>query len=102
MDDYYLEKSSRKDKKYMVSYINQDTGRVKTIHFGAKGMSDYTINKDDERKQRYIKRHSGEDWEDPESGAGFWSRWILWNRPTLKASIKDTEKRFGIKIHLIN
>ena len=29
----------------------------KRIHFGAANMSDYTIHKDDERKQRYIARH---------------------------------------------
>ena len=35
----------------------------KTIPFGAKGMSDYTIHKDDERKERYINRHKkAEDW----------------------------------------
>ena len=27
------------------------------FHFGAAGMSDYTINKDDDRKQNYIIRH---------------------------------------------
>jgi len=103
MEDYYLEKSSRKDKKYMVSYINPETGKVNTKHFGAKGMTDFILSKgDNERKQRYLKRHSGmgEDWNDPET-AGFWSRWILWNKKTLKASIKDTENRFNIKIHLI-
>jgi hypothetical protein len=41
----------------------------------------------------------GEDWNNP--SPGFFSRWLLWNKPSLKASIKDTEKRFNIKIHLI-
>ena len=31
----------------------------KTIPFGAKGYSDYTLHKDPERKDRYIKRHAG-------------------------------------------
>jgi len=102
MLEFYLEPSDKKTKKWMVSYINPKTKRVKTINFGAKGMSDFTIHKDKKRKERYIKRHSGmgEDWNDPET-AGFWSRWILWNLPSLKASINDTEKRFDIKIHLI-
>lgn len=30
--------------------------------------------------------------------AGFWSRWVLWNKPTLAASVADTEHRFGIDI----
>ena len=102
MDDFYLEKSDDPKKKYMVSYINQDTGRLNTIKFGAKGMNDYTITGDNKAKERYLKRHSGmgEDWTDPET-AGFFSRWLLWNKKSLKASIKDTEKRFNIKIHLI-
>ena len=72
----------------------------KTIHFGARGMSDYTIHKDPERKQRYIGRHNRrESWS--KSGmksAGFWSRWILWNKPSLTSSIQDTQRRFGIRI----
>ena len=103
MNDYYLEKSNRKDKKYMVSYINQDTKKINTIHFGAKGMSDYILSKgDDEKKQRYIKRHQvNEDWTDL-TKAGTWSRYILWGEKTLKKSIKEMEKLFRIKIHFID
>lgn len=100
MDDYYLEKSQRKDKKYMVSYINENTGKVNTIQFGAKGMSDYTIHKDNERKQRYLNRHQNEDWTDL-TKPGTWSRFILWNKPSLKASIKDMENKFNVKIWFI-
>ena len=28
----------------------------------------------------------------------FWAHNLLWNKPTLSASIKDTENRFKIKI----
>ena len=93
-----LKKSSKSDKKYMV--IIHKSNSKKTIHFGAKDYSDYTKHKDPERKQRYITRHKKtENWK--KSGiesAGFWSRWILWNKPTFKGSITDTEKRFNIKI----
>ena len=40
---YSIKNSSRKDKKFML--INNENN--KKIHFGAKGYSDYTINKDD-------------------------------------------------------
>ena len=74
----------------------------KTVHFGASGYQDYTIHKDYERYLRYIQRHKArENWK--KSGldtAGFWSRWILWNLPSFKDSVKDTERRFGIKIQL--
>ena len=92
----YLSRSSNPRKKFMVKIKNG-----KTIHFGAKGYSDYTIHKDPERKQRYIARHSqsNEDWS--KSGidtAGFWSRWLLWGEPTLGQSIKKIENKFGVKI----
>ena len=90
----YLSTSSHPDKKYMVTIDG------KTIHFGAKGMSDYTKHKDSARKQRYVDRHAHrESWS--KAGlktAGFWSRWILWNKPSLQASIANVEQRFHIKI----
>ena len=103
MTEFYLEKSNLPTKKWMASYINPESGRVKTIQFGAAGMTDFILSKGDkERKEKYIKRHSGmgEDWNDPLT-AGFWSRYLLWNKPTLKGSIKDMEKQFDIKINLI-
>ena len=66
----------------------------KSSHFGAKSYEDYTIHKDPERKERYIDRHSkNEDWNDPLT-AGFYSRWILWNKPTITESVRDTNRRF--------
>ena len=90
----FLSRSSSPRKKYMVR-VNK-----KTIHFGAKGMSDYTIHKDPERKQRYIQRHkTNEDWTKSGIGtAGFWSRWLLWGEPTLKDSIKKIEDKFNVRI----
>ena len=90
----YLRRSTKPDKKYMVTIDR------KTVHFGAAGMSDYTKHKDPERKKRYIARHKKrENWN--KSGiktAGFWSRWLLWGKPTIKGSIKYIEKRFNVKI----
>lgn len=102
MNDFYLEKSSDPKKKYMVSYINQDTGRINTIKFGSAGMSDFILSKGDEKKkERYIKRHQvNEDWTDL-TKAGTWSRYILWGEKTLNKSIKEMEKRFNINIHYI-
>ena len=92
--DIVLKRSNKPDKKYMVKVDN------KTIHFGSAGMSDFTKNKDPERKNRYIARHKKrENWT--KSGiktAGFWSKHILWNKPTIRESIKNTENRFNIKI----
>lgn len=66
------------------------------VPFGAVGYEDYTMHKDKERKKLYLKRHkSREDWNDPRT-AGALSRWILWNKPTLEASIKDYIKKFNM------
>ena len=72
----------------------------KKIHFGADGYSDYTKHKDEKRMKRYIARHKPrEDWTNRGiKTAGFWSRWILWNKPSLQSSIKETEKKFNIDI----
>lgn len=72
----------------------------KTIHFGSAGMSDYTKHKDSERKKRYESRHKkNENWK--KSGmktAGFWSKWLLWNKPTIGGSARDISSKFGITI----
>ena len=99
--EYILSRSQRQDKKFVVKIKNKKTGKIeKQINFGAKGYSDYTIHKDKDRRDRYDNRHhKRENWK--KSGvqtAGFWAKWILWNKKTINDSIKDTEKRFGIKI----
>ena len=67
----------------------------KTSYFGASGYSDYTIHKDDKRKERYLNRHvKRERWDDPLT-AGFYSRWILWNEKTIEDSLADLVKRFN-------
>ena len=94
MLEIVITKSKTKDKKYDAII----DGR-KTIHFGAKGYSDFTIHKDEERKDRYINRHKKtENWNDPKT-AGFYAKNILWNKKSVKASVEDTNKRFK-NIHI--
>ena len=70
----------------------------KKVYFCASGYSEFTIHKDEARKQRYINRHkNNEDWT--KSGidtAGFWSRWLLWNKKTIQDSYKDIKNNFKI------
>ena len=92
-----IKPSTQKDKKFMAIFYDDDGKKKKTTHFGAKGMSDFTIHKDKERKERYLDRHrKRENWNSFMT-AGSLSRWILWNKPTLKASISDYKKRFSLK-----
>ena len=82
-------KSKREGKKYD-AIIHKPDGKRKTISFGQAGASDMTQHKNEDRKMNYISRHrKNEDWT--ASGydtAGFLSRYILWNKPTLRDSIK--------------
>jgi hypothetical protein len=93
MIKYYPYKSDKPNKKYYI--ITNDN---KKVYFGASGYSDFTIHKDEARKQRYLNRHrNNENWT--KSGintAGWWSRWILWHLPTISASYQDIKKRFNI------
>ena len=96
--DVVITKSKKSDKKYD-ALVNGS----KTVSFGQKGASDFTKHKNTDRKERYIDRHKkNEDWN--KSGvktAGFYSKHVLWNKPTLKESIDDINKRFkGLNIKM--
>ena len=70
-----------------------------TVHFGASGMSDFTRNKDPGRRKQYLARHrANENWKDEES-AGFWSRYLLWEKPTLRAAAEALRQR-GLDVKL--
>jgi hypothetical protein len=99
MDRYLLTNSTRKDKKYMVYKVDNQNKKIgNVVHFGAVGYEDYTIHKDDKRRDNYIRRHQErEDWTDLNS-AGTWSRFILWGEPSLSKSINKMGKMFNIKI----
>jgi hypothetical protein len=93
---YIIIKSKKLHKKYDVINTN---GKV--ISFGDNRYSDFTHHKNEERKMNYIIRHQNEDWTDLNK-AGTWSRYILWNKPTIKESINDMKKLFNIKIIFLN
>jgi hypothetical protein len=95
----YLQKSSKPEKKFMVTVIHND-GTHKKVHFGLSGFSDYTIHKDKARMKRYEGRHkSRENWGITGiDTAGFWSKWILWSEPSLDKAVKNTAKKFKITI----
>jgi hypothetical protein len=99
MNKVYLSKPTRKNKKYSVIVLDgSKTQGHKKINFGDDRYEDFTQHKDDERKKRYILRHKkSEDWNDP-STAGFWSRWLLWNKPSIEEAKKHIYSKFGIKV----
>ena len=89
-----LRKSPNPKKKYRVTFPDG-----KSVDFGGKGYSDYTIHGDPQRMKRYLARHGrmGEEWS--KKGlytAGFWSRWLLWSKPSMSQAKQLMSKRFGL------
>jgi hypothetical protein len=88
-------KSDKPDKK-MMAVFETDAKRTKTVHFGAKGMDDYTITKDRAQQQRYLDRHrANENWSKADS-PGALSRWVLWSATTLEQGIRNYKQRFNL------
>ena len=94
-DAVTLIKSPRVNKKFRVIF-----GDKTHVDFGQKGYSDYTIHKDPERMKRYLVRHSRghrEQWGlKGIKTAGFWSRWLLWSKPSLSGAKNLIKKKFGV------
>ena len=85
-----IKKSNKKDKKYDATIDGK-----KTISFGGKGYSDFTLSQDKQKKESYIARHkNNENWSDPET-AGFYAKHLLWNKPTFQSSFKDLKSKFN-------
>ncbi|AGE52406.1 hypothetical protein PBCVCvsA1_086R [Paramecium bursaria Chlorella virus CvsA1] len=95
-----LKKMKSGPKKFEAIFYDKDGKKMKTVRFGARGYEDYTIHHDRERMKRYDMRHkSREDWT--RSGKytpGFWSKWLLWSKPSFTDALKVTEKKIGDKI----
>jgi len=81
--------------KLKATFVNDD-GRKKTTLFGLKGALDYLLTGDEDRRDRYRKRHAKDLETNDPTRAGYLSYYILWNLPTLKASIADYRKRFDL------
>ena len=118
-----LASSPRRGKKFRVTFAD---GAY--VDFGASNYSNYTKHGNASRMRSYLRRHGGkippklekmtnvrkihtdalkvrssttEDWT--RSGvrtAGFWSRWLLWSKPTLEGAKRHITRRFGIRFKL--
>ena len=95
MKFYKLVKATDGKFKYEVIFKDENNKELK-VKFGGFGYDDYTTHKDDKRKELYLARHkANEDWNNPYS-RGALSRYILWNKKTIKDSLEDYRKKFKL------
>ena len=96
---YIVPSSKESPKKQIAQFMLPGKKRPKTVGFGAKGYSDFTIHKDPDRKKRYLARHGasggGQDWSKFDT-PGALSRYVLWNKTTIGQSIKHYTQTFGL------
>lgn len=91
---YLLTKTPQKKHKYEVYFPSNG----KTVKFGDNRYQDYLTHKDPQRKRSYLKRHRpNEDWTSTGIFTpGFWSRHLLWSKPTLIQSKEILHKKYGL------
>ncbi len=94
---FFIYKSTKPDKKFMIKFLNEATDRINTLHFGSAQYSDFTTTNNERRKELYHLRHSADNINDL-SYPSAWSMGLLWNKKTLEKSINDMEKTFNINI----
>ena len=89
---FTVEPSTAKNKKLKVC-IYKDGLKIKTLHVGDTRYYDYIQYYRDnpalanERRLLYLSRHSKEDKDFLKKS--FWADKLLWNKPTLQASIRS-------------
>ena len=88
-------RSHNPDKKYDAIF-EDDNGRQKVTSFGFRGMDDYTLTGDVEARERYRSRHRKDLETNDPTRAGYLAWYILWNKPTIRESIKDYRARFNL------
>lgn len=91
----FIGRSGRHDKKYMV-LINR-----KLIHFGKTSEFNFTQTHDVNAKRIYLAKHPGLNdisKKDLLYKPSFWERWLLWNKPSKRESIRYLERKLNIEI----
>lgn len=109
MDTFLLYKSDKPKKKFVM--VMPKFGHKH--YFGASAYRDFTRMNDknskfyepskeerDKVKKNYLARHS----KDPKGvhSPSTLADMILWNKPTIQASVKDYEKRYKVKVKIMN
>lgn len=95
----FFKPSNRKNNKLMAIFTDDNkTEIINIVHFGKKGMSDFTQHKNKQRKQNFLNRFNKlikKNQNNPMSPMTL-SNLILWNKESLEDSIEDYKKRFNL------
>lgn len=90
-----LQRSPKRGKRYRVIWYKNGV-KLRHTDFGST-MSNFTIHKNERRKQRYLDRFRTmirRYRRDPYAPTTL-STMILWNKPTIRASWIDYKQHFG-------
>lgn len=89
-----IQESNRKYKKMKATFYDKDKKQCKSIHFGDNRYDDYTVHKDEKRKESFLKRfNKTKKYDTPYE----LSKQILWNKKSKIASINDYIKKNKLK-----
>jgi len=81
--------------KYVAYFKDSKTGKTDTTPFGYKGMEDYTMHKDKQRRENYRSRHKRDLRTNDPTRAGYLSYYILWGDSTsYRTNLAAFKKRF--------
>ena len=88
--DVVISKSENKNKKYKAVIDGK-----KIVHFGHSQYQDFTTHNDSKRRDNYIARTSKQDHSKQNIASPAWmSRFILWEKPTLKGAVESANKKY--------
>lgn len=93
-----IRKSPKLEKKWRATFAEENSRGVssRSVDFGQRGYSDFTKHKDRMRMTRYLMRHRRmhENWTwSGRYSAGFWSRWLLWSKPSLSEALRVVRQK---------
>jgi hypothetical protein len=89
-------KSPQKDKKWRANFYDKENDKKKHTDFGASGYTDFLLSGNLEKRELYRERHKKDLKTGDPTRAGFLSYYLLWNKPTLVASVMDYKNKFNM------
>jgi len=90
-----LTPSPRQDKRFRMTFYLHDIEQKHT-DFGAPGPNTFIDHQDEKRKNNFLNRFSKliQQEEHDMTSPITLSKYLLWNKPTLEASLKDYKQHF--------